>query len=52
MIQHLKYIEVIDSPNEILDHMASLLRLDNCVYDNNRLLQYYDELAELIGGKQ
>ncbi len=52
MIQHLKYIEVIDSPNEMLDHMANLLRLDNCVYDNSCLLQYYDKLAELIGGKQ
>ena len=48
-IQHLKYIEVIDSPNEILDHMANLLRLDNCGYDNGRLLQYYDKLAWLIG---
>lgn len=47
-IQHLKYIEVIDNPDEILDHMASLLRLDSCGYDNNRLLQYYEKLARLI----
>ena len=50
-IQHLKYIEVIDNPNEILDHMASLLGLVNCVYNNSHLLQYYDKLAELIWEK-
>ena len=50
MLQHLKYIKVVDRPSEIPNHMASLLRLDNCVYDNSRLLQYYDKLAELIRG--
>ena len=50
MIQYLKYIKMIDSPNEILNHMDSSLRLGNCVYDNSRLIQYYDKLAELITG--
>jgi len=48
IIQYLKYIKIIDNPNEIVNYMDSLLGLENCVYDNSHLLKYYDKLANLI----
>jgi len=50
-IKHLKYIQVIDSPPEMLNHIPRLLQIDDCVYDNQCLRPYFDKLAKLIIGE-
>jgi len=49
-IKKLGYIQMNDNPSELIDHIPRLLSLENCVYDNSSLINYYDELANLIKG--
>jgi len=48
ILGHLEYVRLVDSADEIVDHMGPLLKLGHCVYDNHCLLPYYDKLAGLV----
>lgn len=51
LISYLPYICYVNSVNEAIDKIPYLLTLDNCVYTNSPLRQYYDKLAEVIREK-